>query len=61
MLGVRHAMRRYRVWAKNPSLREMARLCGQKVSPSTFRNMQVTEQQVRVNMVGFMGDCFVAR
>ncbi|WP_285779057.1 hypothetical protein [Microtetraspora sp. NBRC 13810] len=32
-------MRRYRVWAKNPSLREMSQSCGQKISHSTFRNM----------------------
>lgn len=33
------AMRRYRVWAHNPSLREMAQACGWRVSHATFRNM----------------------
>lgn len=31
-------MRRYRIWAGNPSLREMARRCGQRFSHATFRN-----------------------
>lgn len=32
-------MRRYRVWAHNPSLRDMAQACGWRVSHATFRNM----------------------
>ncbi|MFF5115063.1 hypothetical protein [Streptosporangium sp. NPDC000509] len=32
-------MRRYRIWAGNPSFREMARRCGQRFSHATFRNI----------------------
>lgn len=33
------AMRAYRIWAGNPSYREMERRCAKKISYSTFRNM----------------------
>jgi hypothetical protein len=33
------AMNAYRVWAGNPSLRELERRCAKKISYSTFRNM----------------------
>ncbi|MEU5869894.1 hypothetical protein ABZ815_52660 [Nonomuraea sp. NPDC047529] len=50
------AMRRYRVWARNPSLRDMAQACGWQVSHTTFRNMlKASTVPKRLDMV----DAFV--
>ncbi|GAB2452163.1 hypothetical protein [Streptosporangium sandarakinum] len=50
-------MRRYRIWAGNPSLREMARRCGQQFSHATFRNvLNAQTVPLRLDMV----EAFVA-
>jgi DNA-directed RNA polymerase subunit RPC12/RpoP len=57
------AMRAYRVWAGEPSLRVMEERCGNKISYSTFRNMlnatavpKLSSLQVFVEVLGGTAD-----